>query len=161
MIEYGTVKRIKKNNTARVIITRHEMCGDCKACELGTSKKTMSVDAKNDINAKVGDKVALEMEFANFMKASGVAYGFPLIGFLLGIFIGYAIAPMFHLNEVYSGFFGGLILMFCAYGIIHLMDRRGRFGKDKYEPVITNVIDPNNNLLLNKYAKSETSEDEQ
>ena len=40
MIEYGTVKRIKKNNTARVIITRHEMCGDCKACELGTSNKT-------------------------------------------------------------------------------------------------------------------------
>ena len=45
--------------------------------------------------------------------------------------------------------------MFAAYGIIHLMDRRGRFGKDKYEPVITNVIDPDNNLLLNKYAKSE------
>lgn len=115
----------------------------------------MTVDAKNEVNAKVGDKVALEMEFANLMKASGVAYGFPLIGFLLGIFIGYSIAPMLHLNEVYTGFFGGLILMFAAYGIIHLMDLRGRFGKDKYEPVITNVIDPDNNLLLNKYAKSE------
>ncbi len=141
MIEYGTIKKIKKNNIARVKITRHEMCGNCKACELGTSNKSMTVDAKNEINAKEGDQVALEMEFANLMKASSIAYGFPLIGFFIGIFIGYSLlAQIFHLDAVYCGFFSGLIVMFGAYGLIHLMDKRGKFEKGKYEPVIVNVI---------------------
>ena len=60
MIEYGTVQRVKENHT-KIVIRRHEMCANCQACEMATSNKTMTDQAKNKAQAKVGDDVAVEM----------------------------------------------------------------------------------------------------
>ena len=83
MIEYGTVQKVKGDH-AKVVIRRHEMCANCQACEMATSNKMMTAQAKNKAQAKVGDDVAVEMELASLMKASGIAYGVPLVGFFVG-----------------------------------------------------------------------------
>jgi sigma-E factor negative regulatory protein RseC len=147
MIEYGTVQKVK-GDRAKVVIRRHEMCANCRACEMGTSDKTMTAQARNKAQAKVGDDVAIEMELASLMKASGIAYGAPLIGFFVGVFLGYyALAPGLGWNPPLAGLGLGLLLTFGVYGVIKWLDRRGVFGRGEYEPVVTAVLDPANNPL--------------
>lgn len=152
MIEYGTVTKLynkNKENKAQVVITRHEMCGDCKACDMRKSDKKMTALASNRAHAKVGDHVAISMEMASLMKASSIAYGLPLIGFLIGVFAGYYAAPSFGLNQALTGFVAGIVLTAVAYLIIKILDKRGVFGHGKYEPTITEVLTPENDPLLN------------
>lgn len=152
MIEYGTVAKLynKDNeNKAKVVIQRHEMCGDCKACDMRKSDKKMVALATNKAHAKVGDHVAISMEMASLMKASSIAYGLPLLGFLIGVFAGYYAAPSFGLNQALTGFFAGIILTAVAYLIIKLLDKRGTFGHGKYEPTITEVLPPEKDPLIN------------
>jgi sigma-E factor negative regulatory protein RseC len=140
MQEIGLVKKTH-GSMARVVIKRHAACGDCKACDLGTTKLSMTTDAKNQAGAKVGDTVAVEMAFGNVMKATSIAYGIPLIAFLIGCVGGYFAAPAVGWDQTLTGFFAGLILTAAAYLVIHQMDKGGAFGK-AYQPTVTEVLDP-------------------
>lgn len=147
MIEYGTVQRVKGDH-AKVVIRRHEMCANCQACEMATSNKTMTAQAKNKAQAKVGDDVAVEMELASLMKASGIAYGVPLVGFFVGVFLGYyALAPRLGWNPPLAGLGFGFLLTLGVYGVVKWLDWQGLFGRGEYEPVVTAVLNSENNPL--------------
>lgn len=159
--EIGIVKKVKGKN-ARVVIEQHAACGDCHKCEVSSDKRVMATDAKNEANAKVGDAVAVEMEFNNFMHATWIAYGIPCIMFLVGCFLGFYLAPSFGLDQTYTSFFTGLILTALSYVIIHIFDRRGAFKGKKFEPVITEVLseqtlDALHINLMEARAKAEVS----
>lgn len=139
MKEIGTVKKLN-GNKAKVIIKRHAACGDCGACQVGKDKMTMTTLAQNPLGAVVGDTVAVEMEFGNVMKATSIAYGIPLVAFILGCVAGFFAAPALGWNQAITAFFTGILLTAAAFGLIMVLDRRGRFGK-AYEPRITEILD--------------------
>ncbi len=138
MKEIGIVKKIT-GKTARVAIERHAACGECGACQVSKDKMSMTTTARNDAGAQVGDQVSVEMEFGNVMKATSIAYGIPLIAFLLGCGLGFWLGPILGWDQVITSFCTGVLLTAVSYGIIHLYDRRGAFGKG-YEPIITAVL---------------------
>lgn len=138
MKEIGIVKSIK-GQTAKVEIQRHAACGTCGACQVSKDKQTMLTKARNEAQAQVGDTVAVEMEFANLLRATSVAYGFPLLAFLIGCGVGFYTAPSFGGDQVLTPFFLGVGLMALSFGGIYFMDRNGVFGK-RYEPIVTQIL---------------------
>ena len=141
MKEVGIVQG-QKGNKAKVSIQRHAACGDCGACHVGRDKMTMEATAYNGIGAKVGELVEVEMQFANVMKASMIAYGVPLMVFILGAVIGfYWINPIIGAGESpIPAFVSGLFLTAVSYMVIRILEKTGAFTNG-YEPRITAILD--------------------
>lgn len=141
MKEVGIVRQ-QQGKKARVSIQRHAACGDCGACHVGKDKMTMEALAYNEIGAEVGALVEVEMQFANVLKASMIAYGIPLVVFIAGAIFGYYLLnPMLGAGESpIPAFVTGIVLTAITYMAIRIMDNKGIFTKG-YEPHITAILD--------------------
>ncbi len=135
MEELGKVISVK-GSKAKVLINRHAACGECGACQIGKEKMTMETLADNKINAKPGDDVMVYMKFINVMVATGIAYGIPFLFFIVGILVGWFLAPLTHFDQVIFSFLCGIILLLVSYGIIYLSEKMG-WLRLKFQPIIT------------------------
>ncbi len=98
---------IVENNqkTSKVKIVRGSMCGDnCGSCNLCGKRETI-VFAENNINAKKGDRVVLEMQSKEGLIAAVLVYGAPLLILILGI----VIISAFNYNQA-----KGLLITLCV-----------------------------------------------
>lgn len=83
MKEEGFVKSTS-DNICEVIIKRKTACGEnCGSCKGACKLKLQSVKARNDIGAKSGDYVAIEMDSKNVLLSAFLVYVLPLVLFLL------------------------------------------------------------------------------
>ncbi len=113
----------------KVHIIRKEACGHCKACLSGYSKKDMDIEAKNLCDAEVGDWVELELQDNAFMKAVLISYAIPLVGFFIGLFLGYyVVSPFVPLPESLVSFGLGMICVLICYGWIKSQNSRWEAG---------------------------------
>lgn len=126
-----------KGKMAKVQIKRRSTCDLCHACSMGLDDK-MIAEAENEVGAKVGERVKIEIDSHRYLMAVLIVYIFPLMGLTLGCIIGKKIAG----SELAATCFGmaGLIL-FCGiiYGVNCWMGRRPK-RKGKLNPKITRVI---------------------
>lgn len=117
-----------------VIFERHEACGDCHACSMGSTncaKHTLKIRGKAD----VGDEIVVEMDESHIMMASAVAYMIPFAGFLLGILGGYVLGlsePLMALCAVAG--------TAAAYLVMRALDPI--FSKGRWEQKIVSVTKP-------------------
>lgn len=142
MKEIGIVFE-NRGKEALVSIQRHAACGDCGACHIGQKKATMETLARNPIKAQVGETVEVEMEFVSIFKAAFIAYGIPLLVFLMGSVATYLMVDIFKLSfdQVLTSFFSGIILIILSYFVIQQFDKKGIF-RGKYMPIITTITTP-------------------
>lgn len=80
-----------KGPHAIVSFTRHEACGDCKACSVDEGQEGIA-EVINTINAPVGALVELEMQDKDVLKAAYIVYMQPLLALLAGIGLTYLLA---------------------------------------------------------------------
>lgn len=141
MREIGQVISID-NNLAKISIVRNSICGDCGACQIGQENMTMETMARNPLFAKVGEKVEIETETTNILKASFIIYTFPMILFILGSLIGYGIGSYLFDSPInnYIAFGVGIVFTIISYAIIKVNENK--FVKDKaFQPEILRIID--------------------
>ncbi|HCX64099.1 MAG TPA: sigma E factor regulator [Eubacteriaceae bacterium] len=136
MKEVGIIQKVD-GKRAKVSIQRHAACGDCGACQVGQEKMTMETTALNPINAVVGDRVEVEMPFKNVLSAAMIAYGIPLVMFLVGSAIGF-----YWLGSITGSsqhpvhaFLTGIAFTLATYLLINKSEKMGRFSKS-FEPKI-------------------------
>ena len=89
MTNKGIVKEVN-GEMITVVFERHEACGDCHACHLGSencAKHTVTIPGK----AEVGDEIVVEMDESHVMAASATAYMIPFAGFMIGLLGSYAL----------------------------------------------------------------------
>ena len=89
MTNKGIVKEVN-GEMITVVFERHEACGDCHACHMGSTncaKHTITIKGKAD----VGDEIVVEMDESHVMAASATAYMIPFAGFMLGLLGAYAL----------------------------------------------------------------------
>lgn len=140
MRETGYVVSVQKE-MAKVQIQRHAACGDCGACQIGQEKMTMEALVENLISAKIGDRVEIETETVNILKASFIIYAFPLISFIVGTVLGYQIAISMGYDHPanFIAFGSGILFTILSYLVVKFNEKR--FVKDKsYRPTILRVI---------------------
>lgn len=140
MQEVGTVVEVR-DDLAIVEVERSPACERCGVCHhmLGTNK--MVAEARNDAQAKVGEKVNLEIESKIFLTMAFVLYIVPVVFLIIGYFIGSTLVAFLQ-KPTYSqevGILSGFIFLGFSYLIIRMIDRRAALSK-QLRPVVTEVV---------------------
>ena len=141
MNQQGYIVEIVDSVTAKLKLKRHSACASCGKCATTSEEKDIIVEVDNTIGAKVGDKVEVNMETVNVLKAAFIAYAIPLVALLLGTvgtFYSLKAVNVTSNVEFISGVVG-LIFTFISFLILRKNDKKFRDTKE-YIPVVTRVI---------------------
>lgn len=141
MNQRGYIIELVDGTTAKIKMQKHSACAACGKCASSTDKKDIIVEVDNNIGAKVGDYVEVNMDSVNVIKAAAIVYIVPLIALLGGTIVSYGIFNFIDIGmnkEVLSGFIG-IVLTIISYLLIKSKDRKFRESRN-YIPVITKVI---------------------
>jgi len=137
MRETGKVIEVT-GNYAKILINRGTACGNCGACQVGREKLEMVLTAENNIGAKVGDSVEIDLEAMNLLSAALIAYGIPLLALMAGIVGGYYGFAALGISEGISqalASISGLIAMGVSYTAIKINESKIEKMK-KFRPVL-------------------------
>jgi sigma-E factor negative regulatory protein RseC len=141
MEQQGYIVEIVDKKTAKLKMQRHSACASCGKCATTSEKKDIVVEVDNAIGAQVGDKVKVNMETVNVLKAAAIVYTVPLIALLIGTIATYFILNLSKINvdvEVVSGSVG-IGLMLLSFVVLKLNDSKFRESRE-YIPVVTEVL---------------------
>lgn len=142
MVEIGKVIDIENGN-AKVYVARHAACGDCGACQIGKDNLNMMLTAENNIGAKIGDFVQIELLTENFLFASFILYGIPLIALILGISCGYysfkALGYQDGTAQLIAAL-SGIILLSLSFLIIKNNESRLKEMK-RFKPILVKIVE--------------------
>ncbi|MDF2533084.1 MAG: hypothetical protein K0Q65_2665, partial [Clostridia bacterium] len=137
-----------EGDKAKIKLQRHTACGDCGACQVSKNQLTLVLDAENNVGAKTGDFVELDMETVDLLSAVVLIYVYPLIALIIGIFAGYYGMLALGIGDKAAQGFGAVIGILAAaliYAVIKLKESKLKTMK-KYKPTITSII--NNEELV-------------
>lgn len=149
MEQQGYIVGIIDEKTAKLKMQRHSACASCGKCTTTSEKKDIVVEVDNSIGAKLGDRVAVNMESMNVLKAVGIAYIFPLIGLLIGTIGTYYVLQLIENTkniEVISSTVG-IIIMVISFFILRKNDSKLRESR-QYIPIITKIIVSKDNEII-------------
>ena len=141
MNQQGYIVEIVDSVTAKLKLKRHFACTSCGKCATTSEEKYIIVEADNTIGAKVGDRVEVNMETVNVLKAAFIAYVTPLVALLVGTvgsFYGLKAIGIENNIELFSAIIG-LALMLMAFFILKKNDKKFRDSKE-YIPIVTKII---------------------
>lgn len=141
MNQQGYIVEIVDSVTAKLKLKRHSACASCGKCSTTSEEKYIIVEADNTIGAKVGDRVEVNMETVNVLKAAFIAYTIPLLALLLGTvgtFYGLKAINIKNNVEIISGG-AGLIFTILSFLILKKNDKKFRDSKE-YIPIVTRII---------------------
>ncbi|SNS33586.1 positive regulator of sigma(E), RseC/MucC [Anaerovirgula multivorans] len=141
MKQCGVVTLVK-DKTAKVLMQRHSSCGSCNACKMGQEDMKMEIEAINDANAKLGERVEVDMEGQSVLTAAFIVYVIPLLALVIGVLLATTILPNLGVNEnmeLYAALIGFTLMFFSFIGI----RKKENVIKNsrKFTPVIVEVID--------------------
>ncbi len=92
MTQDAIVTKVLPNHLAEVVVTRASACGsNCGSCESCIFQSELKAIAKNKINARPGQKVLIESKNTAVFSAALMVYIMPLVLFLIGYFVSYAL----------------------------------------------------------------------
>lgn len=144
MIEIGQIIETSAGK-ARVKIERHSLCSKCtNNCHLAGDnheREEFEIIVDNVIGAREGQLVKLEMSEESLVVASLIIYLIPLIGVILGYFIGVFFAPLVSLeNKESSGIIGSVFFLLLSFLLVRYFDRI--MGKQtRYQPQLIEIVD--------------------
>ncbi len=136
--EIGIVEKLD-GDFAIISVERGSMCGNCPSKNVchpfSDGDNKITITAINKINAKVGDKVLLKIDDKNFLKASFIVYGIPIVILLVFSIIG----KLLFKKDIFSFIvgFGGMIISYIG---IKYYDRK---NSEKFKPEIKELINEN------------------
>jgi sigma-E factor negative regulatory protein RseC len=93
--EYGEVVNIR-GSEAYIKFTRTSACGRCQACGMLSTQNEITIHVPNELGASVGDMVAVSIRAKKALGASALAYLFPLLMLILGVFVGWLLASVWN-----------------------------------------------------------------
>lgn len=141
MKEVGRIIEVN-NDIAKVLIARHAACGDCGACQVGRENLNMILTAENTIEGKPGDMVEIELKTENFLFASFIMYGIPLLGLIIGLIGGYYSGIAFGYDENKSQLIAaisGLVILAVSYLVIRFNESKIK-NMSKFKPVLIRIV---------------------
>lgn len=125
---------------------RTGMCGDCSASKscYTEDKNDMMIEAKNPINAKVGQRVKMVLASGSIMRASIIVYLVPLISLFIGALTGKWVAIRLNYSIDQEIFEAALGIIFLVASFLALKAYNTKIGGNPdFIPVITEILDGN------------------
>ena len=141
MEQQGYIIEVIDKKTAKLKMQRHSACASCGKCATTSEKKDIIVEVDNTLGAQVGDKVKVNMETVNVLKAAAIVYIVPLVALLVGTIGTYFVLDLLKISiyvETISGAFG-LVSMLISFLILKKNDNKFRDSRE-YIPIVTEVV---------------------
>ena len=141
MREVGQVTELS-GSMAKVNVKRRSSCENCGACGMG-ARPEMSFMLNNDIGAKVGDRVVIEMHSKALFKAAFLVYTIPLAALIIGFLLGQSIGKTQGMGPDQAEFAGigtGFLFLIFAFLALRRLDRLPGLGS-KLQPQLVAVVD--------------------
>lgn len=123
-------------NKAKVKSSRH---GDCENCGVCPGDNAMVVAVQNPLGAKVGQRVAFEIQEANMLMAAFVVYILPLLALLVGAISGGILGNQLGQGVLAFQIGGGIVFFVIAVVYLKRYDRAVK-KNDQLLPVITKIL---------------------
>ncbi len=136
--EHGTIVDIKDNRVAIVQCGRSSACQHCPSmdsCHMGEDKETMLIEAVNEVDAKLHDRVKVVTSTRNFLQSSFMLYIIPVLALLVGALVGQYFGEQSQSIDpsLVSALLGSFCLVVSFFGI-RLLTRK--LQKEAYMPRI-------------------------
>jgi sigma-E factor negative regulatory protein RseC len=139
--EEGTITKVSEDK-ARVRVRRSSMCDACKsrsACSIIGGGETMEAEALNTANARVGDRVLLNIPSKSLWKISFILYMLPVIFLIAGVIIGMKLAKNYSLEPELGALLLGIVGCIVSFLLIKLFAKHIRKNKE-YIPEIIKIL---------------------
>lgn len=141
MNQQGYIVEIVDSVTAKLKLKRHSACASCGKCATTSEEKDIIVEVDNTIGAKVGDRVEVNMETVNVLKAAFIAYTIPLVALLLGTVGTFYVLKSINITNNVELISGGVGLIFTLISFLVLKKNDKKFRDSKeYIPIVTRII---------------------
>ena len=135
MKEIATVKETKEN-IATVYLEKKDECSKCGMCIFPKNAKGVDITALNNVGAKEGDKVIIEVKDEGKLTGIFLAFIVPLL--LIGV--AFLINALFIKNELWTlAIAVGLVVLW--YIALSFIDKKLKFNS-KYGTEILSVFHP-------------------
>ena len=121
MIETGVVNKIEKD-IAWVTMIKGEQCAGCTACN-AFGEGSFELVALNEVGAKPGDNVEVEINPRQVIKHSTIVFLLPVLSLIIGYFLGNSYLTLIGLSLEAAGIIGSLGLMILTFFAIIGYDR--------------------------------------
>jgi sigma-E factor negative regulatory protein RseC len=125
--------------TARVKASRHSDCENCGACP---GNQAIVVEALNAAGAKPGQRVAIEIQEVNMLKAAFVVYMVPLLAAVAGALAGNYASVCLGTGSMPAAITGGVVFFALAIWYIRYFDHAARTD-ERMRPVIVEILSKN------------------
>lgn len=141
----GIVTKKESNRFAQVVTDRESACGGCQStphgCQSCLVSAKMESRVANPLGAEPGDLVKIHLSSSGLFTGAAILYLLPILGLLLGAFMGVWASTVYGLTEM-SGSIGGAAagLGIGVAGVISL-DRNPRIRR-RIMPRITAILSP-------------------
>ncbi|MCI0514325.1 SoxR reducing system RseC family protein [candidate division KSB1 bacterium] len=109
---------------ARVQLVKSIHCAGCTACDMFSSEDRRELNARNLIQAQIGDLVEIEVPPGRVIQSSLLIFLMPVIGILVGYWIGAKIASFWQLTAESGGILGALGFLVLTFGLLYVYDKR-------------------------------------
>lgn len=140
--EEGIVQQVEPAK-AFILINRSSACAGCHSqsvCQ-PPEQKEMIVEAINDVNARVGDRVQISVPAVSLLKATFIVYFVPVLALILGAIAGSRFAPLMHMDATLASIVCGVSSMIAVFAVVKWFDRSAT-SKSQYWPRVTRVLPP-------------------
>lgn len=140
MKQCGVVTGID-GNYAKVVMKRHSSCGSCNACKMGQSDGQLEVKVLNEVDAKVGQRVSVDMNDNDVLTAAFIVYVIPLLTLLGSILIANAIFNALGVEAYRDIYLAAVGFAMTAVSFLLLKKREGKLKNNrKFIPIIEAVL---------------------
>lgn len=119
----------------KIKLGRHSECKNCGACP---GNNNLIVSVNNPLEAKVGDKVCIQMPQDNIIPSVYIVYIQPLVLVFMGTIIGYLISVYTHRSATVLEVVFGAIFFIISIIFIKVVDQKA--GKSNNLPTIIKII---------------------
>lgn len=141
MNQQGYIVEIVDSVTAKLKLKRNSACASCGKCVTTSEEKDIIVEVDNTIGAKVGDRVEVNMETVNVLKAAFIAYTIPLVALLLGTVGTFYVLKSINITNNVELISGGVGLIFTLISFLVLKKNDKKFRDSKeYIPIVIRII---------------------
>ncbi len=137
MKEFAKVKEVNEN-TAIVYMEKRDECSKCGMCIFPKDAKGVDITAKNEVGAKQGDTVIIDVKDSGKLLGLFLAFVVPLL--LIGASV--IMNTLFIHNELLTVFIA-VASIIVWYVILSFIDKKLKIN-DKYGTEILSVIKPKN-----------------
>jgi sigma-E factor negative regulatory protein RseC len=140
--EQGIVQEVAATK-AFIVVNRTSACAGChgqSACRPSESKD-MIIEAINEMNAKVGDRVQISVPTGSLLKATFLVYFLPVVALVLGAVAGSNLGPSVGLDTTLASVLCGFGAMAAVFLAVKWFDRSVD-SKAQYWPRITRILPP-------------------